>query len=293
MKRTLFLIPLLLAGAPLAAQTVTAAQCDSAIRIVRGQRLFAAEDTTGIWWNFVSTCGDAGERSAADALRSTVVRRETDPDRYREFFVLFGGRRSAVLFAAYKDLLEDESASTPMRLESMRELGWMKLPGFRWDGGGFDMKSIQRLPSSVLCGSTRDVITMDGEESNLPTDFVKKLIELMHAQEARRANDSLVRVQAHCWRVALEQTLPPDPHKITLKHVCGRDFTVTNDNPVPVIAALEVVGTAERHVTTVGGASSTTMGVFARGDVRLLFGSLVVDRSSTSRNDDDCVKKKP
>ncbi|MBI3568513.1 MAG: hypothetical protein HY084_09990 [Gemmatimonadetes bacterium] len=288
MRRIALLLVVVFRGAARATAqdvTPTAADC-AAAAAVSGQRLYTPNDTAGIWWNVLTGCGDVGERAAADALRSPLVRRETDPDRLREFFVLFGGRRSAVLMAAYRELLEDGSSSAPMKLEAIRQLGWMKLGRIRWDSGGIGV-----LASSETCGSVREMLPMDGDESGLPTNLVAQLLDVMHEQEDQRANDLQVRVQAHCWRVALERALPPDPHKIKLTHVCGSRFSVSNENRVSVMTSYDVEGAAERVSLSVPSNGSSSFVVFADGNVRLFFGSTIIDHAKTSKG--DCRKKEP
>lgn len=292
MKRLFLVLFLLPTGARRATAQVqqvtplTPSQCEALARAVHGKRLFAPDDTANFAWLQLPGCSD-GPRIAADVLRTNVVKQETDGERIRQFFVLFGSVRSSELFAAFKNVVQDGSASTRMRLESMRALGSMRLPQVEWDSGGVE------LLKTTSCSRVFRANQERGSESDLPRNYVREIIDVMHHAEHHETNDPQVRAQAHCWRVAMEQTLPPDANKITLRHTCGGEFRVTNENPVSVVVILEVIGTPERHATTVGVYSSTTMSVFARGNVRLLFGTQVIGRSRTSESDDDCLGKRP
>lgn len=256
--------------------------CDSAAKAVRGQRLRSRSDsTTPLWWHVLSGC-DEGDRVAAAALRSNAVKQETDPDRYEEFFVMFGARRSREFFDAYSDLVRDGSSSSAMKLQALQQLGWMFDPGVLMISGG-----LERLTDPSLCGTRRLHVDRNGP-STLPSDYLKQLIDIMQETEVRKSNDSAVRAMAHCWRVELVHTLPPDPEKIGFKHVCGDTFIISNRNPVNVVVAYDVEGTSERRSISVPANDSVAFAAISAGAVRLYFGSRIIGRGRTS--DKLCLK---
>ena len=260
------------------------AQCAELANAVRGKRLFAPDDTANFAWLKLPGCVDA-PKVAADVIRTPVVKRETDPERIRQFFALFGSVRSPDLFAAFKAVVDDGDSSTPMKLASLRALGSMRLPRMEWYSGG-----VAQLTSQYCSRRFRSTVEK-GSEDALPRNYVGELIEFMSAQEKRASNDIQVRVQAHCWRIALEQTLPPDSRKIALKHLCGSRFRVTNGNSVDVMTNYDVEGTTEHGNLIVPPNGSSRLVVFADGNVRLFFAGTLIDHSKTSK--DDCSKKKP
>lgn len=280
MKRALICAVVLLTvsgSAVLAQAAPSEAHCTAARNATRDARLPTPDDSISLYWYTLAACGADGEASAASALKSDAVRRETDASRIGQFFVLFAARRSGTLFAALADAAEDEKTSAPLKLEILRELGWMQMPGRRYDTGGLEVLAKTR------CNYTRDMIVSSGTAASLPRDYLAQLVSLERKQEGRKSNPANIRALAHCWRVDLERALPPTSDNVRMKKVCWRNFIVTNPNSSPVEVAIDVEGTSEHHIFTVQAGRDFAFAVLRDGKVSATVLGKVVGREDTGK----------
>lgn len=280
MKRSLLCawVMLTVAGSLAAAQLVPSpADCSAARKATRNARLPAPDDSTSLYWYTLAACGVDGEAAAAIALGSDAVRRETDSTRIGQFFVLFAARRSGTLFSALAEAAEDEKTSSPLKVEVLRELGWMQMPGVRFDAGGLEVLAKDR------CNFTRDMIVASGTAANLPRDNLMQLVSLERKQEDRKSNPPNVRALAHCWRVDLERAVPPSADNVRFKKVCWRNFVITNSNTALIDVSVEVEGTQEHHAFMVQGGRDFAFAVLRDGKVRVTVLGKVIGREDTRK----------
>jgi hypothetical protein len=257
----------------------TQATCSSLASAAPGMRLPAPTDTSvgGLAWDLLRGCGATGSAAVAAALQSAAIYTESDSARVVEFFTTFRGHRSADLFAALTAVVKNSSASGPVRSEAISALGALYRPHVYFHKSNYLMTN----PAPSSCARGYEMGDDSGDQSSLPVDILNQALTAMRLAEADGAASQSVRGAARCWRISLEQDVPPIGSKILLTYICGNRFRVRNTNTAPAKVSTDVYGTTEKHAMIVYPGYDYFFGNLKKGTVRLFFkGQLVQTKAN-------------